>query len=134
MLAVLDNIPKATACVKKWAETLGFDEKGLYEIQLAVDEACANVVDHAYHGQEPGEMEITCCVIDQQLVIQVRDWGEGFDPKGVAEPDICAPLEERELGGLGLFLVKQVMDHVRFTFDPELGNEICMAKRLTIAR
>jgi serine/threonine-protein kinase RsbW len=79
-------------------------------------------------------MEITCCVIDQQLVIQVRDWGEGFDPKGVAEPDICAPLEERELGGLGLFLVKQVMDHVRFTFDPELGNEICMAKRLTIAR
>jgi serine/threonine-protein kinase RsbW len=129
----MENVPKATACVKKWAEALGFDDRALYQIQLAVDEACANVVDHAYDGCEPGDMEVTCSFHDQQLVVQVRDWGEGFDPSGVAKPDIEAPLEERDLGGLGLFLVDKVMDHVKFTFDPKAGNELCMAKRLPVA-
>jgi anti-sigma regulatory factor (Ser/Thr protein kinase) len=60
----------------------------------------------------------------------VRDWGRGFDPDSVVIPDVDAPLEERTLGGLGLFIVRQVMDYVQFTVDPETGNELKMAKRL----
>jgi serine/threonine-protein kinase RsbW len=131
--AVMENVPRATACVKEWAEELGFDDRALYQIQLAVDEACANVVDHAYDGCEPGDMEVACYFHDQQLIVRVRDWGEGFDPHAVAKPDVTAPLEERDLGGLGLFLVGKVMDRVKFTFDPERGNELCMAKRLRVA-
>ena len=133
MKAVLENVPRAIECVTEWAQKAGFDERTLYEIQLAVDEACANVVDHAYQGADPGDIEVSCCLDDQILTVQVRDWGTGFDLTGVADPDLDAPLEERTLGGLGLFLVRQVMDDVQFRSDPELGNELMMSKRLNIA-
>lgn len=131
--AVLENVPQAIECAAQSARAAGFDERGVYEIQLAVDEACANVVNHAYRDMEPGNMEISCFPDERSLTIRVRDWGKGFDPDCVAEPDVDAPLEERSLGGLGLFLVKQVMDDVRFTFDAELGNELSMVKRLCLA-
>ena len=133
MKAVLENVPRAIECVTEWAQKAGFDERALYEIQLAVDEACANVVDHAYQGADPGDIEVSCCLDDQILTVQVRDWGTGFDLTSVADPDLDAPLEERTLGGLGLFLVRQVMDNVQFRSDPELGNELMMSKRLNIA-
>jgi serine/threonine-protein kinase RsbW len=99
---------------------------------LAVDEVCANVVQHAYEGTEAGDIEISCFLEDQLLTIRVRDWGWGFDPDAVEVPDIEAPLEERTLGGLGLFIVRTVMDRVTFTFDPDLGNELTMSKRLQV--
>jgi serine/threonine-protein kinase RsbW len=128
--ALLENLPPILECVTRWAETVGFDARAIYQIQLAVDEACANVIHHAYENMEPGDMEVTCCVEDQLLTIQVRDWGQAFDPDSVPDPDLEAPLEERSLGGLGLFLMRQVMDCVQFTFDPEQGNELVMTKRL----
>lgn len=133
MKAVLENVPLAIGCVTQWAEAAGFDEGALYKIQLAVDEACANVVDHAYTGSEPGDMEVSCSLNQQSLTIRVRDWGRGFDLHNVSEPDVEAPLDERTLGGLGLFLVKQVMDQVQFTRDPARGNELKMTKRLGLA-
>jgi serine/threonine-protein kinase RsbW len=79
---------------------------------------------------EPGDLEVSCHVEDGTLVIQVRDWGRSFDPAGIALPDVTAPLEERDLGGLGMFLIYQFMDEVAYTFDPERGNELTMRKRL----
>ena len=133
MKAVLENVPRAIECVTEWAQKAGFDERALYEIQLAVDEACANVVDHAYQGEDTGDIEVSCHLDAQILTVQVRDWGTGFNLAEVEEPDLEAPLEERSLGGLGLFLVRQVMDEVQFTSDPEQGNELRMSKRLDIA-
>jgi anti-sigma regulatory factor (Ser/Thr protein kinase) len=132
--AILENIPRAIDCVAKSARAAGFDEQAQHQIQLAVDEACANVVLHAYKGMEPGDMEISCHLDGQGLVIEVRDWGRSFDPAAVPEPDVSAPLEERTLGGLGLFLIKRSMDNVQFTFDPEHGNELRMEKRFQIER
>lgn len=128
--AVLENIPQVLDCATESAREAGFDDKALCQIQLAVDEACANVANHAYQGMEPGDMEVSCYLDDQCLVICIQDWGRGFDPKAIPEPDIDAPLEERPLGGLGLFLIRQIMDKVRFTFDPEQGNKLIMIKRL----
>ncbi len=128
--ALLENVPLAIDCVAELAQRVGLDKRTLYEIQLAVDEACANVADHAYRGEEPGDMEVSCYLENQLFTIRVRDWGRGFDPKSVVVPDVDAPLEERTLGGLGLFIVRQVMDYVQFTVDPETGNELRMAKRV----
>lgn len=75
-------------------------------------------------------MEVSCYLEDRLLTIRVRDWGKGFDPNSVVIPNVDAPLDERTLGGLGLFIVRQVMDSVQFTADPETGNELRMAKRL----
>lgn len=106
----------------------------MYEIQVAVDEACANIVQHAYAGMEPGYMQVSCSLDGRTLVIRVRDWGRGFDPNEIEDPDVTAPLEERSLGGLGLFLIRQYMEQVQYTFDPELGNELLMTKSLNVAQ
>jgi anti-sigma regulatory factor (Ser/Thr protein kinase) len=130
--AILKNVPLAMECAERAARAAGFEEPALGQIQLAVDEACANVVDHAYAGMEPGDMEVTCCLDEQDFVIRIRDWGKSFDPDKVPVPDVNAPLEERTLGGLGLFLMRQVMDEVQFTFDSEQGNELLMIKRVQV--
>jgi serine/threonine-protein kinase RsbW len=128
--AVLDNVPVAIDFVTEAAQLAELDERSLYQVQLAVDEACANVVNHAYQGVEPGEMEISCSVDDSGLSIRVRDWGSGFAADQVSDPDVDAPLEERILGGLGLFLIKQVMDQVDYRRRSEGCNELVMTKRL----
>lgn len=131
--AAMENVPAATQRIAKVAREVGFDEPALYQIELAVDEACANVVEHAYPQGEQGDLEISCYLEGRCFVIRVRDWGAGFDPVTVEEPNVNAPLEERGLGGLGLFLVRRVMDRVKFSFDPLRGNELLMFKRLGIA-
>jgi serine/threonine-protein kinase RsbW len=131
--AILENVPRVTHIVAQAASNAGFGDQALYQIELAVDEACANVVEHAYPEGESGEMEVSCYLDALRFVIRVRDWGPGFEPGAVDEPDVLAPLEERGLGGLGLFLVRQVMDDMHFRFDPEQGNELLMVKRLEVA-
>lgn len=131
--AVLENVPLAIACVARAAEACGCDTQTLYQVQVAVDEVCANVVEHAYKGMEPGDMEVSCYRDDLAFVIRVRDWGRAFDPDAVPAPNLEAPLDERSLGGLGLFLVREFMDGVEFTFDAERGNELVLTKRLQVA-
>lgn len=136
--AVMESVPAATKHIARAAKEVGFDEHALYQIELAIDEACANVVEHAYPGEEQGKMEISCYLdsspgTGQAFFIRVRDWGTGFDPCTVEKPDVDAPLEDRDLGGLGLFLVRQVMDGIKFSFDPRRGNDLLMFKRLEIA-
>jgi anti-sigma regulatory factor (Ser/Thr protein kinase) len=99
------------------------------DVQLAVDEICSNVIKHGYGGRG-GEIEVTVEPIEDGVQVTVRDWGIAFDPQTVAVPNVDAPLELRSLGGLGLFLVRQLMDNVRFEFDGERGNSVTMVKRL----
>jgi serine/threonine-protein kinase RsbW len=129
--AALENVPPILDCVGKTARAAGLDDHTVHQIQVAVDEACANVVEHAYCGMPPGDMQVTCSLSSDRIVIRVRDWGHSFEPALVAEPDISAPLEERDLGGLGLFLIRRLMDDVQFTFDPQKGNEVLMVKHLS---
>ena len=133
MRAVLENIPLAIDCVTELAKAAGFDEAALFQIQVAVDEACANVVQHAYPDDTAGEMEVSCSLDGHSFVVRVRDWGKFYDPDKVEKPDIEAPLSERSLGGLGLFLIHQYMDQTRYTIHPDAGNELVMVKRLQVA-
>lgn len=128
--AILENVPRAMSCARAAAQQTGFGQSAIYQIELVVDEACANVIQHAYAGTEPGDMEVACYLDGRRFLIQVRDWGRSFDPRTVPEPDVEAPLEERSLGGLGLFLIREFMDEVDFSFDPDKGNVLTMVKRL----
>ncbi len=107
---------------------LGLDADVIYDLQLAVDEACANVINHGYGGQA-GRIDVTIEPVAKGVQVVVRDWGGAFDPRVVPAPDVEAPLEKRRLGGLGLFLMREVMDDVSFTFDAEKGNTLRMVKR-----
>lgn len=113
----------ATACCD-----LGLAQDAIYDLQLAVDEACANVIKHAYGGRG-GKIKVTVKAVGDAVQVIIRDWGSAFDPQAVAIPDVTAPLEDRPLGGLGLFLMRRMMDRVHFQFDQEQGNTLTMTKR-----
>lgn len=108
------------------ARRAGFDEKGVFNLQLACDEACTNVIEHAYGGR-PGRIRIAVSVHPDRIQIEVHDTGRPFDPSAVRAPDLEAPLERRETGGLGLHFMHSIMDEVRFEFG-EGGNRLTMVK------
>ena len=81
-------------------------------------------------GEQGGEIEVTIEAIEGGVEATVRDWGRAFDPQAIPLPDVTAPLEGRRLGGLGLYLVRKVMDHVYFAFDEKNGNVVTMIKRI----
>ena len=115
--------------VAKASRSLDADERAIRDLQLAVDEVCSNSIRHGYGGQE-GQIEVSVERIGHSIRVVVRDWGMAFDPEQIPVPDLCLPLEERSLGGLGLFLVQQVMDEVRFEFNDSRGNSVTMVRRL----
>lgn len=110
-------------------QELNVDEKIIYDLQLAAEEICTNAISHGYGGRG-GEIEITVERVAEGIQMMVRDWGNSFDPESVPIPDLSAPLEQRPLGGLGLYLVQQVMDEVHFELGGANGNSVTMIKRL----
>ncbi len=114
--------------VSRSGRELDLDEREIYDLQLAVDEACTNIIQHAYDGQG-GAMEVTVEPDKGGVRVTVRDWGTPFEFQKVPVPDVAAPLEQRGVGGLGLFLMHQVMDDIIFDFDAVQGNTLTMVKR-----
>jgi anti-sigma regulatory factor (Ser/Thr protein kinase) len=107
---------------------MGMDDDTIYAVQLAVDEACTNVMDYAYKGR-PGEpVTIECSEQNGRCVVVIRDRGRPFDPGGVAAPNLKAPISKRKIGGLGIYLMRKLMDDVRFSYDPQTGNELTLVK------
>ncbi|MGD2104110.1 MAG: ATP-binding protein [Anaerolineae bacterium] len=115
--------------VAEGAKEAGFDRCKAYQVRLAVDEACSNIIDHAYGGEGPGVIECSQHVQGGDLTIMLRDYGKPFDPSSVPEPDIEGDLEDRTGGGLGLYFIRQIMDEVTFDFDSEDGNVLTLVKR-----
>ena len=85
-----------------------------YAIQTAVDEACSNIIDHAYGGENLGEIQIQVTQVKNGIQIILRDEGDPFDPDDVPDPDITSPLEIRKERGLGIFFMRKLMDRVHF--------------------
>ncbi|MBP1467085.1 anti-sigma factor antagonist [Candidatus Chloroploca sp. M-50] len=131
LTADLDALARISAFVTEAAELAGLDERATWQVQLAVDEAATNVIQHAYDRDEPGDLTLTWQCEHNQFVLELRDYGRQFDPQNVPPPDISSPLEERQVGGLGLYLITRLMDEVRFDFNPQGGNVLTMIKYIT---
>lgn len=108
-----------------------FDERQRYAIDLAVDEACSNVIDHAYGGEDRGEIRILLDLNDKGLKITIQDDGTPFEPEDVAEPDLISPLETRCERGLGVFLIRKNMDEARWDFSIPGVNQLTLVKYFT---
>jgi anti-sigma regulatory factor (Ser/Thr protein kinase) len=96
----------------------GLTESAVYSVQMAVDEAFTNIIEHAFGGECQEEIECTCQIEAVGLRITLRDCGKPFNPLAVPEPDLTTDIEERQVGGLGLYFMRQLMDEVHFTFRP----------------
>lgn len=110
------------------ARSAGFNKKVVYNLQLAVDEAVTNVIEHAYGGEGVGDIELTIDPTELGLQIVVHDWGSSFDPSQVPEPEFDVPLEELQSRGAGIYLIRRIMDEVHYEFDPQKGNRLTMVK------
>jgi serine/threonine-protein kinase RsbW len=106
----------------------GLSEHAAFHVQMAVDEACTNIIEHAYGGEDHGDIDLRCGIHDDKLVVTIRDTGRPFNPSDVPAPRLGSLVEDLEVGGLGLYFMRQVMDEVHFRFS-ERGNELVMVKR-----
>jgi anti-sigma regulatory factor (Ser/Thr protein kinase) len=110
------------------SEKIGFSPSEIYAIQTAVDEACANIIDHAYGGEDLGDIQIQVTQISNGIQIILKDEGNPFNPDIVPDPDITSPLEIRKERGLGIFFMRKLMDKVIFEFSNKKGNTLTLIK------
>jgi anti-sigma regulatory factor (Ser/Thr protein kinase) len=126
-----DQLARLASFVVAAATEVGFSESQVNRIELAVDEACSNIIDHAYKGA-PGVIQLEVRLAAQQeLTIILVDQGEPFDPDRIPTYAPCTSLDEVKIGGLGIHLMRQAMDDVCYEFNvPGVGNRLTMVKRL----
>ena len=97
------------------------------DLKLAVDEACTNIIEHGYKGMDPGSIILSFRIEPDRILVQITDFGHVFEPVAGPKPDVEAALEDRELGGLGLFLIYQTMDNIDYQ-SSEDGNMLTFTK------
>jgi len=121
----LDEIRQLVAEV---ASQHGFSDKEIYSLQLAADEAASNIIEHAYEGVTDARFEVSCEGRGGALIISMRDTGKPFNLSAVKEPNVKAKLSKRKIGGLGVYLMRQLMDEVLYE---SIGaeNVLTMTKR-----
>lgn len=115
--------------VSEAARAGGFDQAAIYAVQLAVDEACSNIIDHAYGGEGIGDIECTCEILPDQLKIILRDRGKPFNPSHIPNPKLKVPLDKVKPRGVGLYLMRKMMDEVHYETTKDQGNTWVMIKR-----
>lgn len=120
--------------VREVAIAAGFSNVALGDIELAVVEACANVIKHAYRDvpENTANIELAVTYDWGALAITLTDWGKPFHPptSKVPAPDIEHMTREKKRGGMGLFFIQQMMDEVAWDIRPSVWNRVRMVKRL----
>ena len=95
-----------------------------------MDEACTNVVQHGYADLNSGSIILDLQLTENEICVQITDFGRSFEPSSAPQPDVDASLEKRDLGGFGLFFIYSVMDEVEYEAS-ELGNTLTLRKKLS---
>lgn len=114
-LAKYESLAEISAFIRNVCDIAGLDDTQTYQVELSVDEACSNIIEHAYsHSPEGAKIECECTITEKVLRIQLHDHGQTFNPLCIPTPDVSASLEERAKGGLGIFLMRHYMDEVIF--------------------
>jgi serine/threonine-protein kinase RsbW len=112
------------------ARESGFNDEDVGKIVLAVDEACTNVIKHAYRFDATKTLTITATTGETSLEVRVRDNGRRFDPRNIRTPDMKDYLARYQKGGLGIYLMKKLMDEVEYRLQPGELNEVRLVKYL----
>ena len=108
------EVPVLAEFVEGICEEVGMDMPTMMQLNLAIEEAVVNVMDYAYPAGEEGEVVVDAVVNDGQLQIVIKDQGTPFDPTAKGEVDTTLSAEERKIGGLGIHLIRTIMDTVSY--------------------
>ena len=98
------------------------------KVILAVDEAVTNIIEHAYENQRDGTIDVEIDTDTSKFKIIIRDSGKEFDPNSIQDPDIYQHVQAGKKKGLGIFLIRQIMDEVKYIFKEGVQNELILVK------
>ncbi|MBW1754233.1 MAG: ATP-binding protein [Deltaproteobacteria bacterium] len=114
---IFENLTQFIDSVSACAHAQGFRQQRVSQIKVAMDEAIANIVNYSYPDNN-GDAEVVCSVDDKnRFVIEIMDWGVPFNVLSLDDPDLISDIPERKVGGLGVFMIKQFMDDVKYRFE-----------------
>jgi serine/threonine-protein kinase RsbW len=132
--ATLENLRSLREFVLDACLACGGDADTCDLVELAVDEACTNIVLHGYKGRPTGDITLQFACDEGMAEISLLDQGQPFSPKDAPPPDLEAGWQERRIGGLGVYLIRETMDEVEYTSDGSGGNRLTLRKRLRPTR
>ena len=108
------EVPRLNAFVEDVCQAVGFDEMDTMQMQLAVEEAVVNVMTYAYAPGQSGDVTIEAASNDIRLKFTIIDSGAPFDPTVQGEVDTTLSASERRIGGLGIHIMRQIMDSINY--------------------
>jgi serine/threonine-protein kinase RsbW len=129
--ARLTDIGELLDIFDAFCEQAGIEEADQFDLRLAIDEVSANVMMHGYAKEAPGPLEVSFCADDNRATITISDRASPFNPDEVPPADLNTPADQREVGGFGWYLVRQVVDGLSYRYDPAYGNVVTLVKRLS---
>lgn len=110
----INEVPLLGEWVEQMCEKFDLPMSAMFQLNLALEEAVVNVMNYAYPGKEGMPVWLTMETSEAGLVMTLEDEGMEFDPTSSDEPDLTLSVEERPIGGLGIFLVKNIMKEVKY--------------------
>lgn len=114
--------------VAKYAAEFGFKKQDVADIRLAVDEAYTNIIKHSYKHDEQKLVDIELGYDSNEFWVSLLDTGDAFDPSNYSKPDVRQKIKEKKRGGVGVYLIKRLMDNVEY-LTQGTKNEIRMIKK-----
>lgn len=126
--ANVDNLAEMRDFVEQAAINMGASRKCVEDMVLAMDEAATNIIVHGYRG-EPGFIEISVAYDGRALKVTLQDQAPLFDPRCVPEPLLTLPLEERPLGGLGVYIMRALTNELHYCVTVDEKNELTLVKK-----
>jgi serine/threonine-protein kinase RsbW len=124
----LKNLETICDYVTHFANEAGLNESEVYAVQLAVDEASTNIMEHGYGRECPNRIDVSCEILEDGLKVVIYDDAEPFNPEAVPDPEINVSLEEIKPRGLGIFFMRKMMDEVHYETSENMGNTLTMIK------
>lgn len=116
------------------ASELKLPNEIIENIILAVDEACTNIIKHAYKYSPDGDITITIKPTSSKFIVSIIDNGISFEPETIPEPDLQKYYRQRRVGGLGIYLMKTLMDEVKYVSKPGKYNEVLLSKNFKVTQ
>jgi serine/threonine-protein kinase RsbW len=113
--------------VARHASDAEFAPDVVEQMKMAVDEACTNVIEHAYEGRTEKPIDIAVIIKPDRLTVRISDEGQAFDPHRYSEPDLVQFAQNRKAGGFGVHIMKRLMDQVEYRTRGN-RNECCLTK------
>lgn len=129
-----ENLSQIRDFINSAASEVNLSKDIVENIILAVDEACTNIIKHAYKYSPNGEILINVKPSASKFVVSIIDNGISFEPETIPEPDLQKYYRQRRVGGLGIYLMKTLMDDVKYVSKPGKYNEVLLTKKIKVAK